>query len=74
MNQEMPKKHGNLEIIKVEWLNSSSVIGVVKCKDKITEEIKYYVKDCQGLNLEKDIKHIIDFGCKVTQQRIKELL
>lgn len=61
----------NLELLDVVWFNK---LGIVKTRDKISNEIKFYIGEGLGFNEEIDIQHIMDMGTKYTPESFRELI
>lgn len=62
----------NIEIIDHIWYNG--ILGIIKGKDLITNEIKFYIGIGTGNSQIEDIKHIVFFGTKYTPESFKSLL
>ena len=62
----------DIEIIDHIWYNG--ILGIVKGKDLITNEIKFYIGISMLNNVELDIKNIVNFGTKYTPESFKSLL
>lgn len=41
-----------------------STIGIIKCQDQITDEIKYYIGAAYGIDPDIDAQHIMKYGDK----------
>lgn len=62
----------NIEILDEIWYNG--ILGIIKGKDSITNEIKFYVGLGTGISQKEDIKKIVRFGTKYTPESFKSLL
>lgn len=54
----------HIEIIDSLWFGTFGTIGIVKCHDKTTNEIKFYIGDGMGYDQKLDEKHIMLWGTK----------
>lgn len=64
-----------LKVIKTIWFTySNKCIGMVKARDEVTKEIKFYVGVGYGLSEKDDIKHIIEHGAKFHKDHICDFL
>lgn len=65
-----------MKLMKTIWFttNSGLMIGVVIGKDEITGEKKAYIDIAAGDDEEDDKKFIMDYGCKLPVEIIKEIL
>lgn len=61
----------NLEVMATKWYNK---LGIIKAKDKITNEIKIYIGEGWGFDEKQDIQHILAWGTKYTTEDFKELI
>jgi len=69
--------YNNLQILEKYWfsqLANSKIIGIIKCKDMITKEIKIYIGLALGNDEIRDIKFILDYGSKIDKEVFKILL
>jgi hypothetical protein len=66
-------KVGNLEVLKVVWMQGDleGQVGVIKTKDTITKELKYFIGYARNYKTDnseaEDIKQIIAWGTKFLQ-------
>ena len=64
----------NIKLIDTVWFTNPyemNVMGIVKGYDKITKEYNYYVGLGRGLSEEEDIKDILGWGTKYTEEQFK---
>lgn len=64
----------NIKLIDAVWFTNpyeTKVMGIVKAYDTITEEYKYYIGFGRGLSEEEDIKDILGWGTKYTEEQFK---
>lgn len=61
-------------VIDVVWYNcSNGIIGVVFGYDSVAELYHGYMGIAKGLDLDEDIKLIIDDGCRLNEAQTKAL-
>jgi len=59
----------------VQWFTSRmTVIGLVKAKDEVTDEIKFYLGSAIGADEDEDIKIIMEQGAKVIAEDLIKFL
>jgi hypothetical protein len=59
------KNYKNLQINNVQWFsNSLGTIGIIYCTDTITNKNNNYIGNGKGIDIDDDIKTIIDWGTK----------
>ena len=63
--------HNDQKVIGDIWFQK---FGIIKTKDLITGETKFYLGLGSGNNVEVDIAHIIDYGAKYMPEDFKRLL
>lgn len=63
--------HNDQQLLDAIWYN---FLGVIKTKDTITNETKFYIGLGLGISEEEDIKHIIDYGTKYTPESFRQLI
>lgn len=61
----------NLEVMATKWYGK---VGIIKAKDKITNEIKIYIGEGWGLDEQQDIQNVLAWGTKYTPESFKELV
>jgi hypothetical protein len=65
----------NIKLIDTVWFTNpyekQQCMGIVKAYDTITEEYKYYIGFGRGLSEEEDIKDILGWGTKYTEEQFK---
>ena len=64
-------EYNNLEILDALWYGK---LGIIKARDKVTNEIKIYIGEGDGLDIQTDIYHIVSFGTKYTPESFKKLI
>lgn len=64
------------KVVQVYWFSSmqQTIIGIVKCKDEITGEIKYYIGNGKGYSAEDDVEEIKSWGAKISKQQLEDML
>lgn len=64
--------------MKVYWFSAlhpvTHTLGIVKCKDEVTEEIKYYIGAGMGFNEQDDIDNIVSWGAKIPRSQLEDML
>lgn len=68
--------YGNLIVLKNTWLSQwgGKQIGIVKCRDFVTDTIKFYIGTVGDCETEwEDICYIIDNGQKLTTTQIDDM-
>lgn len=63
--------YNNLKILDSVWYNK---FGIIKARDLITNEIKIYMGEGEGLDEQTDIYHIVSFGTKYTPDSFRQLI
>lgn len=77
---ELIREYKNLEILDAIWVGQDNLFGFVKCKDKITNEIKFYGGfptlgfDTSEETEDGDIMRIIEWGTKYDSETIGSLI
>ncbi|MCC6447161.1 MAG: hypothetical protein IT215_00555 [Chitinophagaceae bacterium] len=63
-----------MQILKSIWFNSlqDGSIGIVKTKDMITNEEKYYIGNATGYNEKSDEANIARWGAKLNPDSLKD--
>lgn len=61
----------NLEILNTIWYGK---LGIIKARDKTTNEIKIYIGEGEGEDERTDIYKIVSFGTKYTPESFRELI
>ena len=61
---------GNIVVLDTIWYDR---LGIVKGKDLITDEIKFYIGCCLGISEKFDINYIVKNGTKYTSESFKIL-
>ena len=68
--------HNNQKVLDYTWFNNwQGSIGLIKCEDVITKEIKFFLGNGGEFgHLETDLKIIIDKGSKVYPEHLINFL
>lgn len=53
-----------MKVLDVKWFCGSSNVGIARCLDEYTGEIKYYISAVEGINEHVDRQRIADFGSR----------
>ena len=65
----------NIKLIDAVWFTNpyekQQCMGIVKTYDTVTEEYKYYIGFGRGLSEKEDIKDILGWGTKYTEEQFK---
>lgn len=69
--REMAMGYSNLEILDTLWYGK---LGIIKARDKTTNETKIYIGEGEGLDVQTDIYHIVSFGTKYTPESFNQLV
>jgi len=68
---------GNQEVLDNLWFNQMNThelcAGIVKTRDIITNEIKFYVGFGYGVNPNMDIEKIVRFGLKYSKKGFQDI-
>ena len=56
------------EVVRVWWFND---VGIVKVKDTVIDEYRFYIGKCEGVSEKYDIQHIMDWGYQFNPKDIK---
>lgn len=65
----------NLIVIEKVWhTTNDGVIGIIKCRDNITNQIKVYVGIGGGSDEKADIEKIVKFGSPVYKRELELLM
>ena len=64
-------KIDNIEVIDHIWFRD---LGIVKGRDTVTGEIKFYIGTCLGFTTKEDIRYIVQMGAKYTKEKFKGLI
>ncbi|WP_308533254.1 hypothetical protein [uncultured Peptoniphilus sp.] len=56
------------------WTGDLQTIGIVKCQDKVTDEVKLYIGTGQGLNQFEDEMLIVKRGAPLYPELLKKFL
>jgi len=59
-----------MKALEVQWFSGTDNIGIVKAEDEATGEIFFYISKVKGIDEAEDIKHIVDWGSKMGQDRM----
>lgn len=71
MVREAAMEYSNLEILDTLWYGK---LGIVKARDKTTNEAKIFISEGFGEDEQTDIYHIVSFGTKYTPESFGELI
>ena len=64
-----------MKALGVQWFASRrTVIGLVKAKDEVTDEIKFYLGTAVGADEEDDIRLIMEQGSKIISKDLIKFL
>lgn len=69
--KEKAMEYNNLKILDSIWYGK---LGIIKAKDKITNETKIYIGEGEGLDVQTDIYRIVSFGTKHTPESFNQLI
>ena len=64
-------KIDNIEVLDHIWFRD---LGIVKGRDTVTGELKFYIGTCLGFTTKEDIRYIVQMGTKYTKASFKRLL
>ena len=68
----------NIKLIMQLWFTNpyekKQCMGIIKAYDTIIEEYKYYIGFGRGLSEEEDIKEILAWGTKYSEENFKTLI
>lgn len=56
------------------WTTDLGIIGLVKAKDEITEDIEYYIGVGRGVDIKEDIDTIMKWGAPVYPEHMNNFL
>lgn len=57
------------EVLNVKWFNDVGIVTIFNGR-----EVRTYVKKVEGKNEQDDIRDIIDWGCRIYPETLKEIL
>ena len=69
MEDSKPSIFDTQEILDVRWFNN---VGIVTVFNGI--EVRTYVKKIEGFDEEYDIKDIIEWGCRIYPETLRQIL
>lgn len=74
-------EYNGVKVIRDIWLtnpyvddwcwNRDVIVGILKTKDLVSNNIHYYVGQCSGKDIKEDMKAILSFGTKYTEEYFK---
>lgn len=70
-SNEQEMSFNNLEILDTLWYGK---LGIVKARDKTTNEAKIFIGEGFGEDEQTDIYYIVSFGTKYTPESFGELI
>lgn len=69
MEDSKPSIFDTQEILNVRWFNNVGIVTIFNGR-----ETRTYVKKIEGFDEEYDIKDIIDWGCRIYPETLRQIL